>query len=320
MSVLAILGVTLASVPAWGQTAKPSAPTLDRDTTLARAQDALAAGRRAEAMRLLRSAADRFRSVRALWQLARLQSEDEDAVGALASLERALALAPNSEEVRGARAELLFAMGRTMEAMQTVAPLTRMCPTVARYHYLLGAARLRQGDAEGAIGSLRSAEQKEPRRASTLIALGRALVESKLYAEAKPYLLRSLELEPENAEAAAVLASAEEGQGNLAAAETLAQRALTRGEGNATAHLVVGLLRLRQEKYGEAKAALLKAVAADASSARAQAALGEVYEKLGDPVGARKHRELERQRRKEIEARVSERRAQAGQWEGGTLP
>ena len=51
------------------------------------------------------------------------------------------------------------------------------------------------------------------------MALGLAFNSQKLYAEAKPPLLRSLEIEPDDLEALAALAESEEGLGELEAAE-----------------------------------------------------------------------------------------------------
>ena len=64
---------------------------------------------------------------------------------------------------------------------------------------------------------LKEAERLEPNEPPILVALGTALNERKLYAEAKPPLLRALSLAPDNVEAMAALAEAEEGLGELQA-------------------------------------------------------------------------------------------------------
>ena len=68
------VALMLTAIPAPAQTPRPAPAGPDREQTLKLAADALAAGRRDEAARLLRSAADRFQSVQALLQLARIQS------------------------------------------------------------------------------------------------------------------------------------------------------------------------------------------------------------------------------------------------------
>ena len=103
-----------------------------------------------------------------------------------------------------------------------------MCPTVAQYHYLLGVALMQAGDVPARRPPCARPTALEPNRPFTLIALGLVLNSLKLYGEAKPSLVRSLELEPDNVEALAALAESEDGLGELEAAETHAQRVLAR--------------------------------------------------------------------------------------------
>src|SRR5438045_3868317 len=124
--------------------ARAAAP--DRAALLAQASAALTAGRRDEAKRLLKETADRFQSVAALLQLARIQSGDRDLAAALDSLQRARALAPNSEEVLSATAQLALAGHLPVPAAGALGALTRMCPDEAHYQYLFGVALLTAGD------------------------------------------------------------------------------------------------------------------------------------------------------------------------------
>ena len=135
-------------------------PRLDRAATLERAAHAATAGRRAEAERLYRDAATRFRSVRAMVELARLQMADGRTADALQTLGRARERAPHSEDVLSAYAQVALAARAPVPAAEVLAPLTRMCPTVAAYHYRLGVALLQAGDVTGAVLSL----QRAPRR------------------------------------------------------------------------------------------------------------------------------------------------------------
>src|SRR5436190_15684136 len=84
-------------------------------------------------------------SVRALLQTARRQSADGDAAAAVDSLRQARAIAPNSEEVLNAFAQLALAARMLLPAIVTLDSLTRICPTVAQYHYLLGVAFMEGG-------------------------------------------------------------------------------------------------------------------------------------------------------------------------------
>src|SRR5918996_204993 len=101
----------LMSMPAAAQTSKPAAASTERPE-----------------------------SVRALMQQARQQSARGDAPGALESLGRAREIAPNSEEVLAAFAQVSLATRTPVPAIVALDALTRICPTVAQYHYLLGVA------------------------------------------------------------------------------------------------------------------------------------------------------------------------------------
>ena len=133
-------------------------------------------------------------SVRSMLELARTQSRAGDAPAALANLRRALTLAPNAEEVLSAYARVSLAARAAIPAAATLRALTRMCPSVADYHYLLGVALMQAGDTLLGSESLRRAEQLAP--VARLTALGLALNSRKEYPEARQALVRSLEIDP----------------------------------------------------------------------------------------------------------------------------
>lgn len=263
---------------------------------------------------------DATESVQALLQLARRQSDQGKRAAALASLTRARAVAPNSEEVLRAYAEASLAAREPLCAIRVLADLTRLCPTVAHYHYLQGVALARQGDTAAAVESLKEAERLEPNQPLALIALAAALNDGGFYAEAKPHLLRALSLEPDSVEAAATLAEAEEGLGELEAAQTHARRALTRQSTHAIANLVMGGLLMKQDRYADARDVLLKAAAADPAPAKAHQQLSLAYAHLNDPLGSQKHSALYQRMLKETEERVNEVRRLTGFSPGGMQP
>jgi tetratricopeptide (TPR) repeat protein len=285
----------------------------DRATLLADAATALAAGRRSDAKQLLKTAADRFGSVTALLQLARLQSGDGDANGALDSLQKARVLAPNSEEVLSAIAQLALAARLPVPAAGALDALTRMCPETAQYHYLFGVALLAAGDTVRATEALQTADRLEPDRPLTLAAIGLALNSRKQFAEAKTALTRSLELDPDKPETIAALAEAEASLGDLSTAEQHARRALDAAPADATAHLVIGMVRLQQARYEESRDALIKAAAADPQSPKADYQLSLVYARLGDTANAERSLESYRRKLADLNERVKAMRA-------GTLP
>jgi tetratricopeptide (TPR) repeat protein len=278
--------------------------TADRATLLNGAAAALAAGQREEAKQLLRAAADRFQSVQALLQLSRLQSGDGDAAGALESLRKARALAPNAEEVLSAFAQVSLAARMPVAAIVTLESLVRLCPAVAQYHYLLGVALMSAGDTIAAIDALKQADALDADRPLTLVALGLAFNNQKLYPEAKQALGRAVELDADNVEALAALAEAEAGLAELPAAEAHATRVLARVPAHGTANLVIGLVRMAERRYPEARDALITAATMDARSPKPEYQLSLVYARLGDQASAERHLTLYRQKLRAMEATV----------------
>ena len=243
-------------------------------------------------------------SVRELLQTARDRMQSGDRPGALESLGRARILAPNSEEVLSAFAQVSLAARMLVPAITTLDALTRMCPTVPQYHYLLGVALMEGGDMPAAIESLQRADRLEPERSLTLMALGLAQNSRKQYSDAKRALLHALDLEPENIDALAALAEAEAGLGDLAPAEDHARRALARANANPTANLVMGIVLMKRERYAEARDALGKAIAANPDSPSAHYQLSLAYARLGDEANAQRHVQLYQQKLREAEERM----------------
>ncbi len=301
-------------------TARAPSPAEPPAAVLARADEALAAKRIDEAARLYASVAEHSQSARALLGLARVQSGRGNPRQALETLERARSLAPNSEEVLSAFARVALAARAPVVAILTLEPLARMLPSVMEYHYLLGVAMMQAGDMPSAVFALQDALALEPNRSLTLVALGLAFNSQKLYTEARPPLLRSLEIEPDNLEALAALAESEEGTGELAASETHAQRVLAREGGNAIANLVMGLVRMKQERYAEARGFLERAIATDPLSGKAHYQLSLACARLGDTAGQEEHLARYRSVQQEVAERLAELRGAVSAQKGGMSP
>jgi tetratricopeptide (TPR) repeat protein len=245
-------------------------------------------------------------------QLARTQIQEGNRPAALDSLRKARALAPNSEEVLTAFAQVSLAASAITPAILTLESLVRMCPSVASYHHMLGVALIQAGDIPAALDALRQAEVLEPNRTSTLVALGVALNARSSYSDAKDVLGRALELEPDYIEAEGALAEAEAALGDLEAADARAQRVLARSPGHAVATLVIGMVRLKQNRYEEARDALSQVVDANPMSPKGHYQLSLAYARLGDHVNSKKYQDLYQQRMREAEERLKELRAQSG--------
>ncbi len=285
---------------------------LPRDLGLRLAAAEIADGHPALADQQLRAVAQRYKSVQALMELARLQTRQKDTAGALSTLEKARDLAPNSEAVLNAFAQVALSVRAPVPALQVLEPLARMCPTVAQYHYMLGIALMQAGDIQSSAAPLREADRLEPDRPFTLIALGLVLNSQRMYGEAKPYLLRSLDLEPDNVDGVAALAESEEGLGELEAAETHALRALARVSDHAIGNLALGMVRMKQERYEEACAALETALRSDPASPKPPYQLSLAWARRADQAQSKKYLEIYRQRVRAIDMRLQEVQAKTG--------
>jgi tetratricopeptide (TPR) repeat protein len=290
---------------------------LPRDLGMRLARAEIADGHPALAEKQLRSVSQRFESVQALMELARLQTRQKDPAGALATLERARALGPNAEGVLNAFAQVSLSMRAPVPALQVLEPLARMCPTVAQYHYMLGIALMQAGDIQSSVAPLREADRLEPDRPFTLIALGLVLNSLRMYGDARPYLIRALDLEPDNVDGVAALAESEQGVGELEPAETHALRALARVRDHAIGNLALGMVRMQQERYEEACAALETALRSDPASPKPPYQLSLAWARRGDDVQSKKYLEIYRQRVRDIDMRLKEVQAKTGISGGG---
>lgn len=274
-----------------------------------RAQAPAAAGSGAEDA-ALRAAAERG-SVRALLQIADLRSSRGDLAGAAEPLRRAIAIAPNSEQVLAAYARTAMAARAPGQALLALEPLARMNPTVPEYSYLLGVAWIQLGDSASALPPLERARALQPRRALTLAALGIALNQQKRYAEAKELLEQALRLSKDDAEILAALGEAELGLGDRAAAADHGRRALELMPRHPVALLVVAMVEMDAQQYAEARQALESAIAAAPDSAKAHYQLSLACARLGDRSCAAREIELYQESQRAATERISRLRQQS---------
>lgn len=274
-----------------------------RDLALRLAELGERAGETDIALRLSRAVATSADSPRALLQQARLESRIGDHEMALSTLRRALALAPNSEDLLAARARLLLGSRSPATAIAPLEALDRMHPTVAEYPYLLGVAWMQVGDMSNAVEALERSRRIEAERPLTLIALGLAFDNQKRYEEAREALGEALRYAPDNPEALAALAEAEEGLGMLDAAEQRVRRVLARRDDHAAALRVLGMVLMKRQDYAEARKALERSVATD-PAAKTHYQLSLACARLGDQEASRRHLEAYRQAQDEREEQL----------------
>jgi protein O-GlcNAc transferase len=295
--------VALATTPAASSQEPPAVSAAEHRRL---ASQHLREGRDDQAAPHLRALIEQTDSVAARLQLARLHGRSGDPASGVEVLLAALAAAPNSEELLFSFAELTLAARAPARAVLALDPLARMSPAIARYPYLLGVARMQLGDLGGAVAALERAAELEPDRALTQIALGLVLNREKRFDQARAALERALRLEPGNLDAIAALAESEEGLDQLDFAERHAQEVLASRPRHPTANLVLGTVRMKQDRFEEARDALVVAVAGEPDSPKAHYQLSLAYARLGDAEASRRHRESYREATAAIERRALE--------------
>lgn len=279
------------------------------------AEKMLAEGRLVEAENRLKQTFENTSSVRALILLARLEGSRGQPENALAYLQQAVDIAPNSEEVLSSFARLSLALGRPSPAVAALDALIAMHPSVPDYHYQVGVARVQIGALTSGSESLEEARRLAPQRPLTLIALGLARNRQKRFEEARDALTNALALEPGNIEALAALAEAREGLGELEEAEELAQQVLADDASNnakATANVVLGMVLIKRQSYDEALEVLNRVVRMDADSYKGHYQLSLAYARLGDRENARKHQQLSREALARVDEQMTALREAAG--------
>ena len=242
----------------------------------------------------------------------RLQSEDGDAAGALDSLRKARALAPNSEDVLSAFAQMSLAAGAPVPAVVTLESLTRMCPTSCSTTIFSGSALMRVGDRLNAVDALRAAEQLDPNRALTLLALGIAHNSLQRYADAKPFLAARSNSIPRTP-----TRWPRSRKPNRASASSRPRRSTCSGcwprHRNTRRRISSpGWWRWIAAQYAEARAALERAVQTDPLLFKAHYQLSLACARLGDEAAASRHLEQYRQTLRGVQKMIDELRAATG--------
>ncbi|MCY3932926.1 MAG: tetratricopeptide repeat protein [Acidobacteria bacterium] len=249
-------------------------------------------------------------SVRGLLDQARALASRNEADAAAEALGRAVALAPNSEDVLNAYARFSLARGNPIQATLALEPLARMHPGEAEYAYLLGVARMQVGEMAEAAEALFDAAALDRNRALTHIALGLALNRVDRFDEAREALATALRLEPDNVEALAAMSETTEGLGMLAEASRLAERALAVNPDHPTALVTIGTARLKEGRFEAAREALTRAVVAEPDSIKGHYQLSLALARLGDREAAERHLRLSREAQAAIEEHIERLRAQ----------
>ncbi|MCI4332087.1 MAG: tetratricopeptide repeat protein, partial [Thermoplasmata archaeon] len=201
--------------------------------------------------------------------------------------ERAAQLDPTLlGEIATRRARLRLAAGRPDLALevldQTLAaspPGDRPVGTLLLRAEILMALE-RQAEAQAVYELVR---QKEPRSPSALAGIGRCLLDQGKHADAKSFLAQAIPQVPPNANLFLLLAEAESGLGDLAAAVVAVQKGAEALPKSGELWVRLGELSIAREGWSDAANAYAHAIALDATNPEYLLRAGFVADKLGHP-------------------------------------
>jgi CRISPR-associated protein Csy1 len=254
---------------------------------LARAQELLAEGRRAEARALLAAiAAADPGHVPVQRTLADLELLDGDAGAALA---RAGRLAARDDEAMFIAARAEQALGRLAAARDRLLALRARLPrTTAALELELGLVQHRLGDAAAAVASLQAAVDLKPELTAASKNLAAVLASQGRLDEGRAALKRALAANPGDASLWARLAALEIHYGDAPAALAALSGAVQAMSPSSVTWREIGYAYADLWKYDEADRALGLAAALDPGEPRIETHRALVRQELGDIRGALK--------------------------------
>jgi len=195
---------------------------------------------------------------------------------ALTLLDGALERSPAEPRLLSAKAFVLDQSGKRAEAERLWADVAARDPAAWEPHLMLGRARLRRGDLEGAQKELESAVARAPREARARAGVGELKLARKDVDGAEAAYRSALEADPASAEPLLGLARVALARSDGAAARKMLERALQLDPALGPAQALYGEVLLRARDLERAKKAFRAAVSIDPSDALSRARLGAV--------------------------------------------
>lgn len=116
---------------------------------------------------------------------------------AIATLDRAVAIAPSSVTLRSNRARALFAVGRDDDAIADMERIMELDSTLITPYYYRGSLRLKRGDLQGAESDFETMHRIDPVAPENDIAMASLLDAKGHYEEAVPFYNHAILLDPD---------------------------------------------------------------------------------------------------------------------------
>lgn len=180
----------------------------------------------------------------------------------------------DDEEHRIERVAALLELGRYAEAATAARDELAHSPQSGPLHQLLAHALIELDDVPGALRHARSATAAEPESPEALILLSGTLAEVGAGPEAREAAIRAIHLAPDEWQAHVAYAHALlfgiGGRGVLPEAEVAARHAIELGPHEPAPHVVLGIVRWRQDDLATAELAFRHALSFDPDDVDAQ--------------------------------------------------
>jgi tetratricopeptide (TPR) repeat protein len=231
-------------------------------------------------------ASDFADSPQAHYYLGVAYSQNSNPSEANAEFQNALRISPGLPIALEALARLNLSLNHAAVAQIYAQELVEKNPSDAGYLLLLGEAYLRQGLNSQAEQQLLAAQKMSPEDPSVLLALGQFYAITKNSAQAEKEYQAARTAAPENFGVLGAYASYLVAQGKTAEAASLVQQFLGSHPNDASAHLVLGSLKLQQKDLTAARGETTEAIALDSKLFPAYLQLGQIFQKQGDNSGA----------------------------------
>lgn len=179
------------------------------------------------------------------------------------------------------RAQDSFHHGNYAEGERLLSPVQEKDPQMYIVPFMLGEAALRREDWAGATAALERSLQLNPGFDQAMTGLARALLAQGKAEEAKPWVEKAIQFNPQNYRALHQLGVIQ-ARDNPAQAIVTWQRAIAVQMNFPLLHRDLGMLYFRQQKYSQAAVALSKAAALGLNDAPLFNFLGISYSRTGE--------------------------------------
>ena len=171
-----------------------------------------------------------------------------------------------------------FHAGKYREAAIELENAIQLDPNFAAAHYQLAQCYIREAFWNGAYQQLLRTVDLQPQNADALTDLAKLLFAGQQFQNARDRAQAALTVNPDDFDAQLVAANSDAALGNLTLGLQETQKAIDMAPKRAEGYTALGLLQLKNHKIDDAEVSFQKAVAADPAFVPARLLLGQAYQ------------------------------------------